>query len=146
MPIIHYTLYIIIMENFLDQWQPYMDASDIQKLNTYLERTNNNLPNDTILMIIGPARTGKTTLMKQIVDFIGEPNIMNILDFKLSSQLPKMFLIGEQCKGKNKRLNQMVKNLISFKQSIIYTGIYWKGVFNQDINNNVCIIHMNHVF
>jgi len=134
------------MENFLDQWKPYMEASDFQKLYTYLERTNNNLPNDTILLIIGPARTGKTTLLKQIVEFIGESNIMNMFDFKLSSRLPKLFLIDEQCKGKNKRLNQMVQNLISFKQSVIYTGLYWKGVFNDDVNNNVCIIHMKHVF
>ena len=134
------------MNNFLDQWKPYMESSDFQKLHAYLERAKNNLPNDTILLIIGPARSGKTTLLNQIVGFIGESNIMNMRDFKLSSQLPKLFLIGEQCKGKNKRLNQMVKNLISFKQSIIYAGIYWKGVFNDDVNNNVCIINMKHVF
>jgi predicted AAA+ superfamily ATPase len=69
------------MNNFLDQWKPYMEASDFQKLYAYLERANNNLPNDTILLIIGPARSGKSTLFNQIVEFIGESNIMNMLDF-----------------------------------------------------------------
>lgn len=134
------------MDDVLAKWSSYIGEEDINYLREFFSRANNYLPNDKILIIVGDERTGKTTLISQLIEELGETNVASISDFKLSAPLPKLFIINEQCKGKNKRLNQSVNNLIVFKQSMVYVGRFWKGVFNNDIMDNSYTIQMTHKF
>ena len=63
-----------IENNRFSNWRPYLSEYGYNTLIKYVENIKNNIKNDKILLLTGEGPTGKTTLKRAIVDYIGEEN------------------------------------------------------------------------
>ena len=50
----------------LYNWKQYLTDDDYNYLIQFVENVKNNIPNDKMLILSGPGRTGKSTLMDNI--------------------------------------------------------------------------------
>ena len=82
-------------------------------------------------------------IMSNFIDIIDEKYVNDITSFKLYNERPYLIIIPESCKGKNKKLNENVRNLLFYEQPLLYRGSFIKGVFNSDILDKTCIIYIN---
>lgn len=61
------------MENHnLYSWYEYLAEDDYNYLIEYVENVKNNIPNDKMIILCGPPRTGKSTLQNDILKYLGD--------------------------------------------------------------------------
>lgn len=133
-------------------WRPYLSEYGYNTLIKYVEKIKNNIKNDTILLLTGEGPTGKTTLKRAIVDYIGEENctrqdIENInfhAPFKSLVEFDNSILI--EGNTTRKKL-QDIKNFILFNLNGVYIHPDLLDL-PREINLLQCfsIIEMNHRF
>ena len=141
-----------IENNCFSNWRPYLSEYGYNTLIKYVENIKNNIKNDTILLLTGEGPTGKTTLKRAIVDYIGEDNcthqdIENInfhVPFKSLVEFYDSILIDGNTTRKK---IQGIKNFTLFNLN----GVYIHPDLHDlpiEINLLQCfsIIEMNHRF
>lgn len=63
------------MTHILDNWKPYLIKEDFEYLINYVENCKNNLPNNKLIILLGNGgANGKSTLIKEISNYIGNEN------------------------------------------------------------------------
>lgn len=132
----------------LHQWSQYLSQEDYNYLINYIENIKSNSPNDKMIILSGEARTGKTTLKKDINDYLTPElceELPTISDVNKESIKRLGFFCGIHEISRNKKNNQAIINFIKYKQSFIAdTNCIEK------INNNLLehckIITMKHIF
>lgn len=118
----------------LARWERYLTSEDYRYLMQFVQNVKLGFPNDKMLILYGTGRNGKTTLIKEICEYLGEENCGdfpdNILgyDYILGNEkIPKLGIyrdfteIYEDFTGMgvgNRKINVVV-NLIKYKQSLI---------------------------
>ena len=58
--------------NFMSKWTPYLNASDIEKIQTFAENTKNGIRQEKALVFYGTGNNGKTTLIRDIKKYVAE--------------------------------------------------------------------------
>jgi hypothetical protein len=120
----------------------------------YVENIKNETPNDVMLVLAGPGRTGKTTLQNDIKSYL------NLLGKELWVQWPVSsvgniiynenirtlsFLTGIEEIYRSRKSNQAIVNFIKFKQSFIADTTCVDKI-NNILTNHIKIVYMTHVF
>uniref|UniRef100_A0A6C0F483 ATPase AAA-type core domain-containing protein n=1 Tax=viral metagenome TaxID=1070528 RepID=A0A6C0F483_9ZZZZ len=135
--------------HILHNWEQYLKQDDYNYLIQYVENVKNNIPNDKMIILSGKPRTGKTSLKKDISNYLG---------FELCGECPisgeiiycenikKMgFLCGIDEISGSKKHNRAFINLIKYKQSLIADTNHIERV-NNELVNHCRVIAMEHAF
>lgn len=115
------------MPIFLERWKPYLSVGDYEYLNTFVTNIENNLPNDKMVILSGKdGRNGKTTLINEIVQYIGESNChdCNLDGDSFLLPIKPVIVITGGIDNYNKKYMQLLKHTVTFKQSIISDTIH----------------------
>ena len=56
----------------IDSWKQYLTSEDYAYLFQYIENIKNGISNDKMIILAGPGRTGKSTLIKNISSYLGD--------------------------------------------------------------------------
>uniref|UniRef100_A0A6C0EJ54 Uncharacterized protein n=1 Tax=viral metagenome TaxID=1070528 RepID=A0A6C0EJ54_9ZZZZ len=132
------------MENFKDLHQQNISYDDFTILcDFYSCVKKGGKYKKMIAFIYEKRKDSKCNIISNFADLIGETNFTEINNFKLYDKRPELIIIPERCKGKNRKINGIVRNLIFYEQPILYGGKFIKGVFNKDILDKTHTIYVN---
>ncbi len=135
------------MTHILDNWKPYLSEDDFIFLINYVENCKNNLPNNKLLILSGNGgANGKSTLITEISNYIGNENFRNcdINGSAFFEPIVKLIHILEIDEYKKKYVQQL-KNVIQYGQSIIAETNNIEKI-NKNLIDCVRIIKMEHRF
>jgi hypothetical protein len=109
------------MTTLFDEWKPYISDDDISYLRTFVDNLKNNRPNDKMIILSGKnGRNGKTTLIKEIIQYIGENNCHDVAPDSSVFSLPiKPLVVFNGIESYHKKQVPLLINIITYKQSII---------------------------
>ena len=109
------------MTTLFYKWKPYLNEDDITYLRTFVDNLKHNLPNDKMIILSGKnGRNGKTTLLKEIIQYIGENNCYDCAPDNNVFSLPiKPLVVFNGIESYHKKQVPLLKNIITYKQSII---------------------------
>ena len=134
----------------LYNWKQYLTDDDYNYLIQYVENVKNSIPNDKMLILSGPGRTGKSTLMDNISLYLGRD--LCGWDYPTSGEFiyaetikPLLFFEGIDDIFRSKKKNRAIINFIKYKQSFIVSTIRLERV-NSKLLEYSKIIKMNHIF
>ena len=133
----------------LDNWKQYLTNDDYNYLIQFVENVKNKISNDKMIVLSGPGRTGKSTLAKDIITYLGIENCgdfcMNC-DFIYNETIkPLIFFCGIDIISRSKKTNQAIINFIKYKQSFIASTNNLEKVNNKLIQHSKIIV-MTHIF
>ena len=138
----------------LNSWMQYLNSDDYEFLIQYVENVKNGTPNDKMIVLAGPARTGKTTLQNEIksyLNYLGQElwdqwPVRSAGDVIYNENIRRLgFFTGIDEIYRSRKSNQAIVNFIKFKQSFIAdTNHFDKN--NSALLDHIRIIHMTHVF
>jgi energy-coupling factor transporter ATP-binding protein EcfA2 len=115
--------YIILeMIDFLEEWKPYLHGDDYMYLTTFVDNIHNNIPNRKMIILSGKnGRNGKTTLINQIIQYIGENNCRecNLDGFSFSLPIKPLVVITGGIDAYHKKLIPVLHTIITYTQSVI---------------------------
>ena len=134
------------MTHILNNWKPYLIQEDFEYLINYVENCKNNLPNNKLLILLGSGGNGKSTLIKEISNYIGNENFRKC-DTNGSAFLEpivKLIHITAIDEYTNKYIQQL-KNVIQYGQSIIAETNNNENI-NTKLLDCVRVIKMEHKF
>lgn len=60
--------------SFLDQWENYLSTDDVNTIKEFLTKTQNGEKLSYYLLFYGTGGNGKTTLVNEIISYLGEEN------------------------------------------------------------------------
>jgi len=138
----------------LNSWSQYLKADDYDFLIKYVENVKNGTPNDKMIILAGPGRTGKTTLqndIKRYLKLLGQElwehwSATSAGGIIYNENIRRLgFLTGIDEIYRSKKSNQAIVNFIKYKQSFIAAALCIEKV-NKILLEHVRIIHMTHVF
>jgi len=132
----------------IDTWEQYLTNEDYAYLIQYIENIKNGISNDKMIILAGPSRTGKTTLINNITTYLSNELCECFplsLDFIYYDIKPLGFFNGIDEISNSKRKNQAIINLIKYKQSFIAVTNNIDRV-NKKLLEHSKIIVMTHVF
>jgi len=133
----------------LDTWKQYLLEDDYFYLITYIENIKNNILNDKMILLSGQGGTGKSSLKKDIQNYLGDDICGN---FPMSGEviynenIKKLgFFSGIDEISSSKKNNNAIINLIKYKQSLIADTNNIEKV-NKTLLEHSRVIIMEHVF
>jgi hypothetical protein len=138
----------------LNSWMQYLKADDYDFLIKYVENVKDGTPNNKMIVLAGPGKTGKTTLqndIKSYLNLLGEElweqwPVRSVGDAIYNENIRRLgFLTGIDEIYRSKKSNQAIVNFIKFKQSFIGDTLYIDKI-NNILLDHIRIIHMTHVF
>ncbi|NDA89587.1 MAG: hypothetical protein EBY20_01540 [Alphaproteobacteria bacterium] len=135
----------------LSNWAQYLNDDDYEYLIQYVENVKNGTPNAKMIVLAGPARTGKTTLQNDIKSYLGEElcqewPVRSAGDAIYNETLKRLGLFtGIDEIYRSRKSNQAIVNFIKFKQSFIADTNHFDKI-NSALLDHIRIIHMTHVF
>jgi predicted AAA+ superfamily ATPase len=136
-------------DHALDCWKPYLSTEDYIYLNQYIENVKNAVLNEKMIILSGPARTGKTTLKNDIITYLGNELCGNYLmscDLICDENIKRLgFFCGIDEISRSKKRNQALINFIKYKQSFIADTNNAEKV-NKKLLEYCRVIKMDHVF
>ena len=134
------------MYNPVTDWKNFLQHEDYNYIYQFVENIKNGKKNDKILLLLGPSRTGKSTLINQILTYIGHLNCTNQLLRNIDLLEARHLVILD---GQMNYVNMQEINKIIDLQNI--TNIISTSNEITSLNNNLTmtfckIIIMNHRF
>ena len=109
----------------------------------------NNVSNDKMIILSGPNRSGKTTLINDIQSYLGDEicgSLMMTGDIIYNENIKKLgFFSGIDEISKSQKTNRAIINLIKYKQSFIAVTNRIERV-NHKLFEFSKIIEMEHIF
>ena len=134
-------------DHALQHWQSFLSSQDdFDFLIGFVERAKNKQPNQEMLLLAGPGRTGKSTLMKEIRDYIGSDQWIVSDTFGSAFLQPIVSIIEiPGIDDFQKKYVQQLRNAIYFGQSVIAATNDPEKI-NKDLLKNTKVIKMEHVF
>ena len=133
----------------MNNWEQYLTTEDYLYLIQYIENIKNGIQNDKMIILVGVDRTGKSTLKKNIISYLGDELCGN---YPMSGEFiydetikPLGFFCGIDEISSSKKKNQAIINFIKYKQSFIADTNNIEKV-NKKLIEHSKIIMMTHVF
>jgi tRNA A37 threonylcarbamoyladenosine biosynthesis protein TsaE len=138
-------------QHALANWSQYLQQEDYEYLIQFVENVKERLPNNKMIVLAGPGRTGKSTLKNEIKAYLG-----NDLCETWSVRAPEEALYSEHIKVlgffngideiyRSKKSNQAIINFIQYNQSFIADTIHPEKLHHL-LSGYTRIIHMTHIF
>ena len=129
----------------LSNWSQYLSHSDYNYLVQYVENIKNSVSNTEMIILLGPERSGKSTLINEITAYLGE-NIcenycMTPSDIIYRENIKPLYFCCGIPTGKRNLI--ALTNLIKYGQSFIAAT---KEFRNTELLEVSRVIAMEHVF
>ena len=136
--------------HYLDSWKQYLIEDDYNFLIQYIENIKHNILNDKIIILSGPGRTGKSTLINDIQIYLGDEYCGTYMlsgEIIYSKNIKRLVIFCEidEVHYSSKKTNNAIINLIAYKQSLISVTNNIEKV-NHELIKHSKIIQMNHIF
>ena len=135
--------------HYLNNWKQYLTDDDYNYLLQYVENIKNNIPNDKMIILYGPGRSGKSTLKNDIQQYLGDESCGNMMmsgEIIYNENIKKLGLFsGIDEIRSSKKMNTAIINLIKYKQSFIADTNHIESV-NNNLLEYCKIIRMEHIF
>jgi ABC-type phosphate/phosphonate transport system ATPase subunit len=133
----------------LDNWKQYLPSDDYNFLITYIENIRNDIPNDKMIILFGPGRNGKSTLIRNIQQYLGD-EICGVQqasgDIIHNEHIKKLIVLHGLCDIlRSKKKNNATINLIKYNQSFIAETVALSDI-RKDVLQLSKVIKMEHVF
>jgi hypothetical protein len=128
--------------NFKELYQTHISCDDFNILYEFYFAVKNSGKYAKMVAFVYEKKNFNYNIVSKFVDLICDYNINELGSFKLYNKRSDLIIISEKCKGKNKKLNECVRNLIFYEQPILYGGNFIKGVFNKDILDKTHVIYV----
>ena len=136
-------------QHYLDNWKQYLTDDDYNYLIRYIENIKHNISNDKMIILSGPARSGKSTLINDIITYLGDEfcGVYGMSgEIIYSESIKKLGIFSEISEiFHSKKNNRAIINLIKYKQSLIALTNYIEHV-NINLLDFSKIIQMNSIF
>lgn len=147
-------------EHYLCEWKQYLNNNegDYEYLIQFVENVKNNIPNDKIIILVGPGANGKSTLIRDIGDYLGEDLFQHyvynnrVIDFIYEQNIKRLVSFSGYSLAISNRKNAIINkqnnaliNLIKYKQSFI-TDTNDIDYSNTRLLEHAKIIKMTHCF
>uniref|UniRef100_A0A6C0I300 Uncharacterized protein n=1 Tax=viral metagenome TaxID=1070528 RepID=A0A6C0I300_9ZZZZ len=134
----------------MHDWSQYLNPADYEYLNQYIENVKKGVPNDKMILLSGGPGTGKSTLMDDIAQYLGDKlcgDFSNSCDFIYNENIKKLGLFRSLEIGgdHSNRLTQAVINFIKYKQSFI-AAVQDQDTLSYELLDHCFVIEMEHVF
>jgi ABC-type uncharacterized transport system ATPase subunit len=131
-------------------WSLYLKPADFEYLNQYVENIKNGVLNDKMILLVGKPGTGKSTLMNDVQDYLGDKLCGNFpisCEFIFYENIKKLgFLRGlDDATVCTDKITQAIVNLIKYKQSFI-ADVNDEDKVSYEIIGHCYVIEMEHVF
>lgn len=131
---------------YLENWKQYLMENDFQYLIQYIDNIKNNISNDKMIILVGPSKSGKSTLLNDISTSLGyelcDVSIMSG-DIIHNEDIKKLIFFPELVK--NKRTITSIINFIKYKQCFITATDSMKNIDSRLLEYSR-IINMEHIF
>jgi ABC-type phosphate/phosphonate transport system ATPase subunit len=130
-------------------WQQYLTTEDYTYLTQFIENIKNGISNDKMIILAGPSRTGKSTLVEYISSYLGDelcgncPMSGELIYYETIKNLVIFQGIDEI--SRSKKNNQAIINFIKYKQSFIAKTNHIERV-NTELLQYSKVIMMTNVF
>jgi ABC-type lipoprotein export system ATPase subunit len=136
-------------QHYLDNWKQYLTEDDYNYLIQYIENIKHNISNNKMIILSGPARSGKSTLINDIKTYLGD-EICGVYGMSgeiiYSETIKKLGIFCEINEiFHSKKNNRAIINLIKYKQSLIAVTNFIENV-NINLLDFSKIIQMNSIF
>lgn len=131
-----------------ENWREFLSPSDFTFLIEFIDNADMNLHNNKILILCGPPRTGKTTLIKDIKHYIGQKNFHdnNYLEGEKFFQPSRLAIHICAINGyHDEKYISILKEIFETNMSII-SDTNNIVTIHPSILNNSHIIYMKHIF
>lgn len=138
-------------QHYLENWKQYLTIEDYNYLIQFVENIKKNIPNDKMIILSGPSRTGKSTLKNDIQKYLGDEicgpmMVMMPGEIIYNENIKKLGLFcGIDEIRRSKKNNIAIINLIKYKQSLLADTNHIESVNNKLLEFSK-IIKMDHVF
>ncbi len=141
---------------FLENWKDYLSTDDYNylaqfmmniKLGQHSHRNDVYYGNEKMILLVGHGGSGKTTLIQQIKEFVGNDNCGHYLmskDIIYQDEIKPLGIFIECDKEITEKNSRAIINLIKYKQSFIGSTNVVKLPI--ELLEHCRIIQMNHVF
>lgn len=138
---------VIYRDHALNKWKNYLLESDYQYLVDYVEKIKRNERNDKMLMLCGDIRTGKTTLINDIFNYLGTELCGEYeLSVKIMyGEIIKKLVYFSGVHDVGYKSCKLLINLINYNQSIICDVVELHRV-NDKLLEKSRVILMDHIF
>lgn len=135
------------MAHPLASWSQYLRQNDYEYVIEYVENLKNNRKNDKMMILSGPGRSGKSTLIRDIFSYIGKDECIYCGQdgSEIYGPLYKLWNVCDISDQTKKKNIQLFENLIEYGQSIISDTPHVERV-NSRILAKARIIQMEHIF
>jgi hypothetical protein len=135
----------------LNEWKQFLSEYGYNSLIKYVENVKNNRENKTILLLTGEGPTGKSTLKRQIIDYIGKHKCtqQDITNINFHSKFMSLVEFENTLPNDNKATKKIqgVINFVLFKLSGIYIHPDLQDFPTRiHLLQSFTIIEMNHSF
>jgi predicted AAA+ superfamily ATPase len=134
--------------NHFENWREYLTPLDFTFLIEFIDNIDKNLHNNKILILCGPPRTGKTTLIKDIKHYIGKKNFHdnNYLEGEKFFQPSRLAIHICAINGYNdEKYISILKEIFETNMSILSDTNNIETI-HPSILDNSHIIYMKHIF
>jgi len=135
--------------NYIGSWEQYLMNEDYAYLIQYIENIKNGISNDKMIILVGPSRSGKTTLINDITSYLSDelcgyfPLSCDFIYYETIK--PLGFFSGIHEIYNSKKNNQAIINFIKYKQAFIADTNNIQRVNNKLLEHSK-IIMMSHIF
>lgn len=150
--------YIMALPTFtaFETWSQYLHEEDFNYLIEYIENIIHDIPNNEMIILVGPPRTGKTTLIGEIATYLGN-ELCECSDTQLyrliyEENIKPLIILHEvllynteQFNNRNRNLTNSLINFIRYGISFI-AAIDSIDTVNPKILEHSKIIMMTHTF
>jgi predicted AAA+ superfamily ATPase len=138
-------------KHYLDSWSQYLSKEDYNYLIKYVENVKYNIPNDKMIILYGPPSTGKSTLQRDIIEYLGDElcgrcsiNCPGEIIYETNIKRLIFFCEIDEIYKRWKIIRAFI-NFIKYKQSFISIASNI-DIFNNKLLEHCKVINMFHVF
>jgi len=108
---------------YFNQWSQYLSQNDYNILVDFVDATKNGQQRDKCLLFHGTGGNGKSTLLKQIHDYLGDVNCdhMRAHMNRQEDFTKKLFYAEDEEDGPNRNLESFIKTVLG-REPVVVRG------------------------
>jgi ABC-type phosphate/phosphonate transport system ATPase subunit len=100
------------------KWKEYLQTKDYDMLLHFVEKSKNGEKNDKMVILVGSERTGKSTLLNEIKEYVGTDNCHETLEEASTKNLKKLVILDGEINDMRYKELMVLKKVVN-NQNVI---------------------------